>query len=217
MATTFAHLKDEVAILLQDTSAEIVARIPIALNEALYSVADELISCGGIPDLKAIGTFETVVDQAWTTLPTGFNGKLLFAGNDSTCLAIADGGVAQLMAENPSLDESGPVHTVALEGSVLYYQGIPSSATTYPILYQINPTVWSDDADVVADWVPLHLQRLLFVHKATATLFNWIEDGIDGDQVNTLAQLGLHEKYLTQMREFLARRKTASMRSIWLK
>jgi hypothetical protein len=47
-------------------------------------------------------------------------------------------------------------------------------------------------------------------------LFNWIEDGIDGEKVNTLAQMGLHEKYLQQMREFLGRRKTASMRSAWV-
>jgi hypothetical protein len=216
MPVTFADLKDEVAIITQDSSVNLVAQVETALNEALYNVAEEMISSGGIPDLKRIGTFTTVVDQAWTTLPTGFNGKLLFAGNDSNCLAIADGGVEELMEENPLLDTSGPVHTVALEGSVLYYQGIPTSATSHPILYQVYPTLWALESDVVPDYIPVELQRSLFVHYAAAEMFNKIEDGIDGEKVNTAAQLGLHEKALTKMRHHLGRRKASNKRSAWL-
>ena len=216
MPVTFADLKDEVAVILQDTSTSFAARIENALNEALFDVAEECISIGGIPELKAIGTFTTVVDQAWCNLPSGFNGKLLFVGNDSTSLAVADGGVKQLMEDAPLLDAIGPVHTVALEGIILYYQGIPSEATSYPILYQINPTLWALDADVVPSWVPVHLQRLLFVHKAAAILWNMIEDGINGDKVNTNANLGLYGKYLQQFKEFITRRRKASKRSAWM-
>jgi hypothetical protein len=215
MSMTFRQLKDEVEVILQDSSADLIDRIPHALNEALFSVADELISEGGIPELKRIGTFTTVVGQAWATMPTGFNGKLLFVGNESESLAIATGGVRQLMEGNPELDSTGDVHTVALEGSTIYYQGIPSSATSFPILYQINPTQWTDDVDTTDTWVPTHLERGLFVHKAASILFNLVEDGIDGEKVNTKAQLGLHAGYLTQMREFLARRRPHAMRSVW--
>ena len=215
MPTTFTNLQDEVQVLVQDTSTELTQKIPIALNEALFSVADEMISSGGIPELKRIGVFTTVIDQAWTNLPSGFNGKLLFVGNDSTSLAVADGGVKQLMEDNPLLDSTGSVHTVALEGTILYYQGIPTEATTYPILYQINPTPWVDGGDLVEDYIPFHLQRSLFIHKAAADLWDKIEDGMEGEKVNTAVQLGLHEKYVTQMREHLARRRINSKRSVW--
>lgn len=210
MAVTLDDLHDEVKIIVRDTSDTVEDMIDAKLTEALMSVASECV----IPDLKRIGQFTTVVDQAWVTMPTGFNGKLLFVGNDSTSLAVADGGVQQLMEDTPLLDESGPVHTVALEGNILYYQGIPTEATSYPILYQI----WPDTFDVtpsVPTWVPPHLERGLFIHKAAALIFNIIEDGVIGEKVNMAAQLLLHQTYLDQFKAYLGSRRTAAKRSVW--
>lgn len=211
MSVTLSDLHDEVDILVRDTSDEIANLIDIKINEAFAMVHDLVV----IPDLKRIDIFTTVPDQAWTTMPTGFNGKLLFVGNDSTSLAIADAGVEQLMEVTPLLDESGPVHTVALEGNTLYYQGIPDSATTYPILYVVKPTPLVKDRDEVPSYIPEHLQRGLFVHLAASLLFNIIEDGIEGEKVNTSAQRYLHNGYMEQFNAHLASRRTASARSVW--
>ena len=211
MPVTLNDLHDEVAILVRDTSDDIENLIDVKLNEAFATVHDLVV----VPELKRVGSFTTVTDQAWTTMPTGFNGKLLFVGNDRTSLAVADAGVVQLMEDCPALDASGPVHTVALEGSTLYYQGIPSDATTYPILYVVNPTPLSRGKSEVPDYIPAHLQRGLFVHLAAALLFNIIEDGVEGEKVNTSAQTYLHQGYFDQFRAHMSSRRTASARSIW--
>ena len=210
MTTTLSDLHDEVSIVVQDSSETIEDMIDQKIEEAFFAVHSRCI----IPDLKRIGSFTTVVGQAWTTMPTGFNGKLLFVGNDSTSLAIADSGVTQLMEVTPLLDESGPVHTVGLEGSILYYQGIPSSPITYPLLYVIKPTALSV-SDEVPSYIPEYLQRSLFIHYAAAQIFNIIEDGIDGEKVNTSAQLLLHEKAVEQLDAHFAARRVASARSVW--
>lgn len=212
MAVTLSDLRDEVLVIVRDTSATVADMVDAKINEALMAVADSVV----IPELKRIGLFTTVVDQAWATLPTGYNGKLLFVGNDSTSLAIATGGVKQLMAENPLLDESGPVHTVALEGNIMYYQGIPSSATTYPILYMIWPTELVADGDSVPSYIPPHLQRGLFIHYAAALIFNIIEDGVSGEKVNMAAQMGLHNGYLNQFLEYISKRRISCKSSVWL-
>lgn len=216
MPVTFQDLIDETTIILHDSSTDFQDLIPVKLNEAMFAVADEAVSSGGIPELKRIGIFTTVPAQAWTNLPTGFNGKLLFVGNEEISLAIADGGVQQLMEINPLLDEEGLVHTVALEGTILYYQGIPSIATNYPILYQVWPTELVAASDPVPAWVPQHLQRGLFIHKAAALIYNLIEDGIEGEKVNTQAQLMLHNGYVTQYLEYLGRRRPGRKTSAWM-
>lgn len=209
--TTFSDLIDEVQILVADDSDSIVNAIPDRINEALFEVAESVV----VPDLKRVGIFTTVIDQAWTTMPTGFNGKLLFVGNDSTSLAIAEGGVQQLMEVNPLLDESGPVHIVALEGTTIYYQGIPSEATTYPILYVIKPDALAKSTDALPEWIPEHLQRGVIVHNAAAKIFDTIEDGIEGDKVNMQAQLYLHKTYEDQFTAYWAKRRTNAARSVW--
>lgn len=211
MSVMLSDLHDEVSILVKDASEDIENMIDDKINEAISAVHDVVV----VPELKKIGTFTTVLGQAWTTMPTGFNGKLLFVGNDSTSLAIADAGVTQLMEESPLLDESGPVHIVALEGTTIYYQGIPSEATTYPILYVTNPELLVKSRDAVPDYIPVHLQRGLFVHFAASRLFNIIEDGIEGEKVNTNAQMYLHQTYLDQFLAHISSRKTASARSVW--
>ena len=208
---TFSDLIDEVQILVVDDSPSVVNAIPGKINEALFEVAES----ASIPDLKRVGIFTTVIDQAWATMPDGFNGKLLFVGNDRTSLAIAEGGVQQLMEVTPTLDELGSVHTVALEGSIMYYQGIPSEATTYPILYMAYPTLLVGSRDVVPSYIPPHLQRSVLIHSAAAKIFNTIEDGVEGDKVNTNAQLFLHNTYLEQFKAFWAKRRTNAARGVW--
>jgi hypothetical protein len=198
MAVTLDDLRDEVLIIVRDDGSTAEEMADVKLNEALMAVADTVV----IPELKRVGQFTTVVDQAWATMPTGFTGKLLFVGNDSTSLAVADGGVMQLMENNPLLDESGSVHTVALEGNIIYYQGIPSEATSFPILYTVWPDLMSGTVGV-PDYIPAHLQRGLFVHHAAAMIFNTIEDGIEGEKVNMLAQLGLHSGYVDQFLAYI--------------
>lgn len=208
---TFEDLIDEVQIIVVDDSDSVVDAIPKRINEALF----EAVEAADIPEFKKVGIVTTIIDQAWTTMPSGFNGKLLFVGNDSTSLAIAEGGVQQLMETSPLLDESGPVHTVAVEGTTLYYQGIPDAATVLPILYRVFPTAFSASNDVVPDCIPPHLQTSVLVHSAAAKIFNTIEDGVEGEKVNTNAQLYLHNGYLEQLKAFWAKRRINAARSVW--
>ena len=61
----FGKLQTEVQLLMQDWSDDIVSAIPGAINEAQAFVAGEV----DIPDLKLVTSIDTVVDQAYATMP----------------------------------------------------------------------------------------------------------------------------------------------------
>lgn len=207
----FQDLQDEVSIMLKDASPEIVARIPNAINEALLDVCDR----ARVPDLLRVSSFTTVVNQAYGPMPVGFDGRLLFFGTPDMEIEVEQGGLLDLMRAYPMLDEAGEVSRVALEGATVWYQGIPTVATTYPVLYLALPTLFSALTDVTPSYIPLHLERRLLCHRAAAILYNLIEDGIEQEKPNTAAETLQAEKAFVEFLEYLARRKKHYAQSVW--
>lgn len=197
--------------MLKDASPEIVARIPNAVNEALLAVCDK----ARVPDLLRVSSFTTVVGQAYGSMPAGFDGRLLFFGTPEMEIEVEPGGLTELMKENPLLDTAGEVRRVALEGSVLWYQDIPAAPTTYPVLFQALPTLFSAPGDLCPSYIPGHLERRLLCHRAAAYLYNLIEDGIEQDKPNTAAEMRQADDALTEFEEYLARRRKHYAQSVW--
>lgn len=207
---TIAEVMTEVEILIQDTSAELNDPMINYINEALAAISDDCV----IPELKVLGSVLTVPGQAWVAMPEGFSGKLLFVTNEQGRIPVNQDGLEGLLGRCPTLDDSGEVEEVALEGTTLWYQPIPEEAASLTIVYQKWPDVVAEDDDVPT-FIPPYLQRRLLAHKVAAIIWDKIEDGMDGEKINTLVQEGQYEKARVDFGKFNARRRIASMTSKW--
>ena len=209
---TYAELKDEVSILVRDASPEIVNRIPNAINETLLAFA----AMERIPELMTFGAFTTVEDQDMCSAPAGFSGRLLKVGTKSQEIVIHPGGLEGLLGDCDNFGTAiGEVSMVAQEGTNFWYFKRPEAPATYPILYQAEATELVADGDTLPRWLPDYFGRGLIAHGAAAILYNIIEDGIEGDKINTAAQLGLAKSYADKYKTFLAMNRKGYNISIW--
>ena len=204
----FKELIDEVTITLQESSSAILDRIPGWLNDALADAIEQ----ARVPGFKQLETVNTVLDQSYTVLPATFNGKMLYVGTEQG--ELETGTLEELLEENPNLDCEGDLYKVAVEGNMIYYQCIPSTATSITFLYRRPPQEMVNDNDT-PEGLPSWLCRDILVPGAAARGFNLIEDGIEGEKVNTNAQLILYNRGLFKLMEFVGRRIDHRSNSVW--
>jgi len=205
----FGKLISEVQLLVQDWSPDIASSIPGAINEALAFVAGEV----DLPELKAVTSVLTVVDQAWASMPNTSAGKLLFVSYGSDTKVEIKPSLTDLLNESPGLDDEGDVEMVALEGNTLWYRKIPSVATSLLILYYKLPTALSGNSDIPT-CLPEHLHRGLLAHGAAKILYENIEDGLDeNEKVNTLHHMSQQELHLQKLREWIGKNRPSAIRN----
>ena len=207
----FGDICTEVEVLLQDSSSEIVSRIPGAVNEALFYAVDKV----DIPALKRLVSVTTIVDQAWASLPSSSAGKLLHvsssSSNGSEILILSN--LEDLLERSPSLDYEGDVEMVALEGSTLYYQSIPSTATALLVLHYIYPDNLAGASDVPMG-IPESTHRKLLIHGAAAILYEYVEDGLDEkEKTNTIWHTNLRDQGIVDLLSWRAKNKGGKMRN----
>ena len=82
------------------------------------------------------------------------------------------------------LDNNCPVIGVAEKGSTLYYQRQPSSAETLRLFYFKKPTDLTIGG-VMPVYVPDDFHYTLYSYYCAWRIYERIEDGIEGDKVNT--------------------------------
>jgi len=205
----FGQLQTEVQLLLQDWSDDIVSRIPGAINEALAFAAGEV----DIPSLKFVTSVDTVVDQAWASMPVTSAGKLLYVSYGGNTEVDIMPSLTDLLVDSPGLDETGDVEQVALEGNVLWYRKIPETATTLLTLFYKKPTELSASGDT-PDILPDHLHRHLLIHGAARILYEDIEDGLDdNEKVNTIHHTTMTEIGIQKLREWIGKNRPAMTRN----
>jgi Txe/YoeB family toxin of Txe-Axe toxin-antitoxin module len=127
---------------------------------------------------------------------------------------IASGGLEGLVEMYPLLDTVGDVTDVALQGTLLYYQGIPSTVQDLVVLYYEDVNVLEADDDT-PDYLPEYLHIRLLSNHAAWQEYSKIEDGIEGIQVNVVKYKNLYEEAKGQFQEWLARRRNHTHRSVW--
>jgi hypothetical protein len=206
----FAELVEETKLALQDAGDISEERVKLRLNESYQEITDET----EIPSLKKMTTVTTDVSHAWLNMPEGFSGRLRYVGNSDGKLNILSGGLEELVETFPLLDQVGDVTDVALQGTLLYYQGIPSVASDLVVLYYEDVDVMEADDDTPVH-LPEYLHIDLLVNHAAWKEYSKIEDGIEGIQVNVMKYQGLYKDAKDKMQEWLARRRKTGKRSIW--
>lgn len=207
----FGELQRELKTLVQDSSPEILVSIPDYVNEAVQELAYEI----DFPTLRSIATVTTSTTYYYVSMPSGFSGRLSYCGTSDAECDILSGGLPHLVELYPSLDDTGDVVAVALEGDVLYYQGKPATAVSLTCILYSNPSVLVNDTDTPS-FIPSYLHRDAIVYKAAAKAFTAIEDALElKTKPNTsyYESLALNGKYKVMI--WLSRRRVNVGRSIW--
>lgn len=207
----FSVLQDEVYIGLKDSSQEVIDRIPDMINQARNEIAAEV----ELPALRVLSSLNTIPGQAWVALPSGNAQRLLFIGTSSGRISVVEGGLVDLLSVYPLLDQVSDVEYVALEGSVIYYQGSPAVAQAMVVYYTVFPTPMSAAGDQPTE-LPEPLQRGLILHKTLELFYDILEEGMeDGQKINKAVHELEYKKYKIKLEEWAAKRKPHVITSCW--
>lgn len=185
---TFAELISRTDALVQDTS--LTSLIGAFINQGVYEIAGGMQSvlCTGItpplPKLFTIGTVATSTSAAYVNMPDTFHRNLQLAvSSNGSEIEIAH-SLIEFTESYPLLDRSGGISEVVEHGGRLYYQGIPTTSETLTIHYYRKPVDMIETTDT-PDGIPEHLQMSLLVNFAAWKAFEFIEDGLEGEIINT--------------------------------
>lgn len=185
------------------------------INDAVNSIAAGIrMPNGGVspplPDLFTISTVTTVAGLAYASLPVNYQRGLANV-YDSSGYRIAHprgGGYYSFnlflqQANHKALLETGSVYMVCVKGSKLYYQGIPSAATTLGVHYYKRPTPMVTATDE-PDGIPEHLQLRLIKHHVCKEIFGEaIEDGQDNAGIGTKYHTAKFFEAMTDLVDFI--------------
>lgn len=205
----YSELQREIKTVVSDASPTILVSIPDMINEAIQLIAEEAY----LPSLKTMFTVTTNTSVAYTTVPTAFSGKLTYVGTSDGEITRYN-NLEELIREFPTLDEVGDIEGVTLEGTVLWYQKIPSAATTLTCIGYNSPVTLSNDTDT-PDCIPEYLHRGLIVNKTAMLCYNIIEDGMEAEKVNTRLFEGLYQKHVIKLGEWVSKRRINKVVNAW--
>jgi hypothetical protein len=207
----YSEIQREVRSGIQDASPELLASVPDIINESIGSIAEEI----QFPSLRVIEPVTLGTSLYYVNMPSRFSGRMTYCGNSDGAKIILSGGLTELMELYPGLTETGTVVHVALEGNILYYQGIPSVAEVVLCLIYKTPVELVNDTDTPSD-IPLHLHRSTIVNRTLEKCYSLIEDALDDKlKPNTHHWAGEAEKGLNELRSWMSRRRINLSRSVW--
>ena len=199
---TLAEMEQEAKNIIQDSSFD--ASIIGYINEAFLQASGRI----NIPDLKRIASPSTVTEQMYTQLydiDGGFSGRLTkLMNSDILRFNTLEDMLTYIQERQRVLTETGSVEMVALEGRTLWYFPIPTTEETLTCILHNNPTVLEFADDMPVEF-PEICHRNIGVHGAAFLAYDIIEDGIDGDKVNTNHHFAMFEKGITQLQEWIGR------------
>jgi hypothetical protein len=206
----FEQMQQDLRDIVLDQSPAILLMIPDLINEAVQNIAEEI----KFSELKQVTSAVTDPSRNYVNLSATFSSRLKYAGNSDGAYKILDGGLEELIKLYPGLDEVGDIEYVTLEGRVLYYQPIPSVATTITCIGYHSPAVLVNAADTPS-FIPSWLRREAIVNTAAAILYSRIEDGVEVEKINSkifrnLAEVGMHK-----IRAYVSRRRPVVSQSNW--
>jgi hypothetical protein len=179
-------------------------------NEAL----EEITESTEMATLRRMNVVLTDTTAPYLVMPSDFSGRLVYAGNSDGRITVLKGGLLELLELYPSLDEIGDITEVVVENKLLYYQPIPSVAASLTVLYYATPPKLLSPHDTPS-WLPEYLHRGLIVNKAVEMKFRKIEEGVEGEQVNTLKYRGYFEESKQMLEIWLSRRRSSVGSSVW--
>lgn len=207
-------LTDAIQEIIQDsayTSANIASRI----NDAVNAIAAGIRMPNGeisppLPDLFTINTVTTSTTLPYVSLPVNYQRNVVHIYDSSgNVFAPPRGGNYYSFnlflkgVSNFNLTEAGSIYRVCVKGSKLYYQGIPTAATTLGLHYYRKATTMVNGTDE-PDGIPEHLQLRLIKHYVCKEIFGEaIEDGQDNTGIGVKYHTGKFYEAMTDLVDFI--------------
>lgn len=198
----FSEMIQEVKNIIQDDTFD--DSVAGYINEAFLQASGRI----NIPDLKRVGIATTISDQMFTSLAgisDGFSGRLskVLSTTIQRFNSVED-LMSHILTSQRELTEVGSVEYVALEGKTLWYFPSPSTEEEIPCILFTNPTILEEDEDT-PDFIPEICHRNIGVHGAAFLAYTQIEDGIDGEKVNSAYHYSLFEKGINSLQEWVGK------------
>lgn len=163
-----------------------------------------------LPDLFKYSTVNTVTTLAYVSLPSDYQRNVVrlldSSGNRYAPPSGGDYYAFNLFLRQISdmrLTESGSIYKVAIKGSKLYYQGIPTTAEAIGVQYYRRPVDMALNGDT-PDGIPEHLQERLIKHYVCKEIFGEaIEDGQDNAGVGVKYHTNKFYEAMGELVEFI--------------
>ncbi len=162
------------------TEAKVISKV----NEGLAFTAELVL----FPLLEATGTVTTTPGQNLVDLPSAFS-RNLFRVKDPDGLDIDIYSSTGLLEDDIRVVDDagvveGDVEAVALQAAQLFYAPSPADATVLSLRFYTAPTPLSV-MDAIPICIPTAHRMNILCNYAKWQLFNDIEDGVDGEKINT--------------------------------
>lgn len=193
-------LIEEAQNIIDDDRYEDTELLLRYFNQVQKGIADTLL----LPDLKdGFATVSTVLNVYTAALPVDYhkNIHLAFSGGKplNTHKSLSD-----LMVVNSELStDAGDLTGVTTFSGNLIYQAVPSTVTAIEIFYYKLPTDMTEEATSFPsglagnddfDWA--------LIHGVCSLAFDRIEDGVEGQKVNTDSHKNKMAERIALMKRF---------------
>jgi hypothetical protein len=196
------ELTQEVADIIQDSSYT-GETILSYLNRGQVAVAGSLL-LPGLADGHS--TVTTAVDGYSVALPADFHRELYHAQVDGRPVKVYRNMGMIIHDLEKITAQAGQLEAVCPNAGNLLYQKVPSIAKDVELFYYRLPIDMTDEdensrPDGLSMQAGVALEHFDFalVHYAAAFIFDRIEDGIEGQKVNTLSHRDQYALRLSEM------------------
>ncbi|MFH1741415.1 MAG: hypothetical protein ABIH23_20615, partial [bacterium] len=151
------------------------------LNQAVQEVAgDPRVLLPSLEDQDDVTTSTTL---SYVALPSDYQRNLFYCYNASKYWPVKIyASLGMLQRQFSRLDQGGAIVGVAVKGTNIHYQRIPSAAETLTLNFYRKPT----DMTLLTgtpDGIPDHLQKALLVNHAASEIYSEIEQDITGQKI----------------------------------
>lgn len=200
--------------MAKETVAEVVIRVLRKIQEDAITAADvvtalnicnvDIASRILITDLAAVSEVTFIADQNTIALPDDYHRNLSHGYNKTTSSSVMVRDSRRLIDKNINiLDMTGNVLIIAPDNRNLYYQKVPPSNQEGYIYYHRLP----DDLTISGnfpDYIQHNFVHSLYFHYASYYLYdNYLEDGKEGEKVNTLYHEDKYEEGIDNLIKFI--------------
>jgi hypothetical protein len=198
MAMTVDNIIDRVVQKIQEESID-VDFILEALNQCNVHIATVI----DIKELSTVSETTLLAGANVVPLPTGFHKKLVFAYNKTTNERVRVYDSRRLVDRKLSITgTTGNVISLCNDFPNIYYQYKPSSNQLVDVYYHKLPSNLIEGGLFPAYVPDSHVYRVFF-NYVVSQCYDFLEDGMEGDKVNTTHHNTKFETALNELKLFI--------------